>query len=228
MLALFMSQELTTLADIIRDGLNKIDQSFDLFTEGTLQIGHALLEARKSFETESGEINNRAFGQWISRNGFGRLDKHTRAALINMARNEAISRETLPYTDRRSWRYLWEDVIQYKIPAPPPPPLDPQSSGGYTATTDQSQDHSTEPSPKPIDGEILIDHQFIPISELRTEEESEPDIIDSQGVIPQELDEELAARIRHLATELSRTSYFGTESRKALKELINQLEEIKI
>jgi hypothetical protein len=165
---------LDEVADSIRDGFNKIDRSFSLFAEGTLQIGRALLIAKNLHP------DNQSFGRWIGRNKFDRLDAHTRAALMNMARHEEISRQVLLETDRRSWRLLWEHEIQFKIPMErwpePPPRKEPtttendSSRYGNAATTADSE---PEP-PKQAEVEILVGPgHFVPVSQLKPAESPE-------------------------------------------------------
>lgn len=188
----------------IQDGLDKIDQSRETFTEGTLQVGKGLLEAREAIESDT------QFGSWLSRNGFKRLDRHTRAALMNMARHEELSRQRLAFTDRRSWRYIWdEEIAPHTLPTRVEPiespkltlPAPDSSWCGYVTTPPEPFTSVVEESPKESIVEIGVGiARFVPVDELKPKEiPPEPENIQgvgSQADSPSTTDRNLDSTIR--------------------------------
>lgn len=232
---------LDEVADSIRDGFNKIDQSFGLFAEGTLQIGRALLIAKNLHP------DNQSFGRWIGRNKFDRLDAHTRAALMNMARHEEISRQVLLETDRRSWRLLWEHEIQFKIPMErwpePPPRKEPtttendSSRYGNAATTADSE---PEP-PKQAEVEILVGPgHFVPVSQLKPAESPEEQDLMEEVEIPREFPwgdspsavggqiVMTAAKLKELNSMVAggRVPILSRRDKRQIKEFLDEVEDL--
>ena len=84
-----------------------------LWIEGTLELINILDDARKRLGSDQ------AFGKWLTKNGYGedRLTRHNRQALQNMALDLNVTRKVLEQTDRRSWRLIWEEEIQPRLPS---------------------------------------------------------------------------------------------------------------
>lgn len=97
----------------IQKGLQQEDEGHKLWIEGTLELINILDDARKRFGSDQ------AFGTWLTDNGFGenRITRHDRSALLNMAEHPDLTREVLEQTHRRSWRLIWEEEIQPRLPS---------------------------------------------------------------------------------------------------------------
>jgi len=104
--------ELVSLSDLaitIRCEIANVEKSLIDFAESTMRLAHALRAAREFFS------DNSSFGKWMSENGLDVISHQDRAALINMAINEELSKEVLLETRRRSWQLVWVKEIQPKI-----------------------------------------------------------------------------------------------------------------
>jgi hypothetical protein len=89
----------------------KVQESNNLWIEGTLELINILHYARERFGSDQD------FGKWLTAKGYSedRLPRHHRQALLNMALDLEVTREVLAQTERRSWRYIWELEIQPKL-----------------------------------------------------------------------------------------------------------------
>jgi len=96
----------------IQDGLQQEAEGTNLWIEGTLELINILDDARNRLGSDQ------AFGKWLTENGYGedRITRHDRSALLNMAEHLNVTREVLEQTHRRSWRLIWEEEIQPRLP----------------------------------------------------------------------------------------------------------------
>jgi hypothetical protein len=96
----------------IENGLQQEAEGRKLWIEGTLELINNLDDARK-------RLGDQAFGKWLTNNGYGedRITRHDRSALLNMALHLNVTREVLEQTHRRSWRLIWEEEIQPRLPS---------------------------------------------------------------------------------------------------------------
>ena len=96
----------------IQDGLQREAEGHNLWIEGTLELINILDDARNRLGSDQ------AFGKWLTENGYGedRITRHDRSALLNMAEHLNVTREVLEQTHRRSWRLIWEEEIQPRLP----------------------------------------------------------------------------------------------------------------
>jgi hypothetical protein len=126
----------------IQDGRQQEDAGKKLWIEGTLELVSILDEARKSLGSDQ------AFGAWLTENGYGedRITRHDRAALLNMALHLQLTREVLQQTNRRSWRYIWEEEVQPRLPYVGQP-ADATSSATPAPTLEQPADGATPDAP---------------------------------------------------------------------------------
>jgi hypothetical protein len=106
----------------IQNALQQEAEGHKLWIQGTLELIRSLDDARKRLGSDQ------AFGTWLTDNGYGenRITRHDRAALLNMALDLNVTREVLEKTNRRSWRLIWEDEIQNRLPSTGQPPDDKQ------------------------------------------------------------------------------------------------------
>jgi hypothetical protein len=115
----------------IENGLQRETEGKKLWIEGTLELVGILDEARKRLGSDQ------EFGTWLADSGYGeeRITRHERAALLNMALNLDVTREVLEQTTRRSWRLIWEEEIQLRLPngGQPPDPSEPKAPNGSEA-----------------------------------------------------------------------------------------------
>ena len=97
----------------IQNALQQETEGHKLWTEGTLELINILDDARKRLGSDQ------AFGTWLSENGYGanRITRHDRSALLNMALDLHVTREVLEQTHRRSWRLIWEEEMQPRLPS---------------------------------------------------------------------------------------------------------------
>jgi hypothetical protein len=96
----------------IEKGLKLEAEGRKLWINGTLELINILDDARKRLGSDQ------AFGKWLTDNGYGedRISRHQRTALLNMAEHLDLTREVLEQTHRLSWRLIWEDEIQPRLP----------------------------------------------------------------------------------------------------------------
>src|SRR5262249_29543905 len=97
----------------IQDALQQEAEGCKLWIEGTLELINILDDALIRLGSDQ------AFGTWLTTNGYGedRITRHDRAALLNMAIHPERTREVLNQTHRRSWRLIWEEEIQPRLPS---------------------------------------------------------------------------------------------------------------
>src|SRR5262249_21012128 len=97
----------------IQDALQQEAEGHKLWIEGTLELISILDDARKRLGSDQ------AFGTWLTENGYGedRITRHDRSALLNMALDLNVTRKVLEQTHRRSWRLIWEEEIQTRLPS---------------------------------------------------------------------------------------------------------------
>jgi hypothetical protein len=112
----------------IQNALQQEDEGRKLWIEGTLELINILDDARNRLGSDQ------EFGTWLTNNGYGenRITRHDRSALLNMARDLNVTRKVLEQTHRRSWRHIWEDEIQPRLPqvGQPPDPKGPDAPDG--------------------------------------------------------------------------------------------------
>jgi hypothetical protein len=108
--------------DKTQTGLKQETAGRALWVEGTMELVQVLDEARKEHPSDQ------EFGGWLSSKGYGedRISSQDRAALLNMALNLDLTREILKQTIRRSWRLIWEEEIQPRLPSAGQPANDGQ------------------------------------------------------------------------------------------------------
>ena len=96
---------------LIEKGLEEEAKGRKDWIEGTIMLIEALDHGRK-------RLGDQAFGKWLTDNGYGeeRITRHDRSALLNMAIDLDITSEVLAQTHRRSWRLIWEEEIQPRLP----------------------------------------------------------------------------------------------------------------
>jgi hypothetical protein len=96
----------------IQDAIQQEAEGHKLWIEGTLELINILDDARKRLGADQ------EFGTWLTDNGYGedRITRHDRSALLNMALHLKVTREVLEQTNRRSWRYIWEEEVQPRLP----------------------------------------------------------------------------------------------------------------
>src|SRR6516225_2667888 len=89
-----------------------------LWIEGTLELINILDDARNRLGSDQ------AFGTWLTDNGYDEnlITRHDRSALLNMALDLNLTREVLEQTHRRSWRHIWEEEVQPRLPHAGQPP----------------------------------------------------------------------------------------------------------
>jgi len=101
----------------IQDALQQEAEGTNLWIEGTLELINVLDDARKRLGSDQ------AFGAWLSDSGYGdRITRHDRSALLNMAKHPNLTPKVLEQTHRRSWRLIWEEEIQTRLPSGGQPP----------------------------------------------------------------------------------------------------------
>jgi hypothetical protein len=108
---------------LIEEGLKTEDKGREDWINGTIMLIEALNDERK-------RLGDQAFGKWLTDNGYGedRITRHNRSALLNMAIDLDITRDVLEQTHRRSWRHIWEEEIQPRLPHVGQP-ADPDGEG---------------------------------------------------------------------------------------------------
>jgi len=95
----------------IQDALQQEAEGHNLWIEGTLELINILDDARNRLGSDQ------AFGTWLTDSGYGdRITRHDRSALLNMAKHPNVTRKVLEQTNRRSWRYIWEEEVQPRLP----------------------------------------------------------------------------------------------------------------
>ena len=101
-----------------------------LWIEGTLELISILDDAHKRLGSDQ------AFGTWLSDNGYGenRITRHDRSALLNMAADLNLTLEVLAQTHRRSWRHIWEEEVQSRLPHEGQPTDAKGTESSYSAT----------------------------------------------------------------------------------------------
>src|SRR5262249_29489581 len=114
----------------IQNALQQEAEGRKLWIEGTLELINILDDARNRFGSDQ------AFGMWLADNGYGetRIKRHDRSALLNMAQHLNVTRNVLEQTHRRSWRLIWEEEIQPRLPSDGQP-ADGEKSEEAPATT---------------------------------------------------------------------------------------------
>lgn len=73
--------------------------------DSSIELAALLCEARSRFS------NDNAFGKWLDENKIP-LKHQDRAALLNLGANVEAMRRALESTDRKSYRLIWQDVLQ--------------------------------------------------------------------------------------------------------------------
>jgi hypothetical protein len=71
------------------------------WVEGSLELAQALAEGRKGFPAD------KAFGQWLKKNGHDHVGHQDRAALLGLASDLNLARNVLTKTTRRSYQLIW-------------------------------------------------------------------------------------------------------------------------
>jgi hypothetical protein len=95
----------------IQNALQQEAEGKKLWIEGTLELINILDSARKRLGSDQ------AFGKWLTDSGYGDLiTRHDRSALLNMALHPNLTLEVLKQTHRRSWRHIWEEEVQPRLP----------------------------------------------------------------------------------------------------------------
>lgn len=96
----------------IESGLQQETEGRKFWIEGTITLIEILHAARNRLGSDQ------AFGAWLTENGYGedRINRHDRSALLNMALDLDVTCAVLEETHRRSWRYIWEDEVQPRLP----------------------------------------------------------------------------------------------------------------
>ena len=95
----------------IQDARQQEAEGHNLWIEGTLELISILDDARNRLGSDQ------AFGTWLTDSGYGdRITRHDRIALLNMAKHPNVTRKVLEQTNRRSWRYIWEEEVQPRLP----------------------------------------------------------------------------------------------------------------
>jgi len=85
------------------EATNKWIEGREEWIEETLRLARLLVEGRQRFPS------NEAFGKWIDGiKGLSLLSHQDRAALIQLGKWPAITRDVLEKTRRNSWREIWD------------------------------------------------------------------------------------------------------------------------
>jgi hypothetical protein len=114
----------------IEKGAQQEAEGRKLWIEGTLELINILDDARNRLGSDQ------AFGTWLTDNGYDEnlITRHDRSALLNMALDLNLTREVLEQTHRRSWRHIWEEEVQPRLPHAGQPP-DAKGPEEASATT---------------------------------------------------------------------------------------------
>jgi hypothetical protein len=131
----------------IQDALQQEAEGHNLWIEGTLELISILDDARNRLGSDQ------AFGTWLTENGYGedRITRHDRAALLNMAEHPDLTRKVLEQTHRRSWRYIWEEEVQPRLPYVGQP-ADGESPEANPANNSEQSAGEKKPTRRPRKG----------------------------------------------------------------------------
>jgi hypothetical protein len=115
----------------------------NLWVEGTVDVICVLHEARLRLASD------KEFGKWLADSGYGehRISRQDRAALLNMAINLDVTRRVLWETRRRSYRHIWTEEIQPRLPRLPHVGQPPVSRRPKTNTRPQTADNQSQAKP---------------------------------------------------------------------------------
>ena len=124
----------------IQDARQQEAEGHNLWIEGTLELISILDDARNRLGSDQ------AFGTWLTDSGYGdRITRHDRIALLNMAKHPNVTRKVLEQTNRRSWRYIWEEEVQPRLPYVG----QPAEGKSPEATPSNNPEQPAEPEKKP-------------------------------------------------------------------------------
>jgi hypothetical protein len=111
----------------------------DEWIQETLRLARLLVEGRQRFPS------NDAFGKWIdSIKGLSLLSHQDRAALIQLGKWPAITRDVLEKTRRNSWREIWDKEAKRVIEPSGGSRTRRLTSAGKTAEANEAHAHVTE------------------------------------------------------------------------------------
>jgi hypothetical protein len=110
----------------VQDGLEREAEGRELWIKGMEQLITALCDARRHLPADQ------EFHKWLTDYGYGedRLNRHDRAALLNMGDVFNVTRDVLKQTHRRSWQLIWREEIQPLLDGEPRLPNARQPADG--------------------------------------------------------------------------------------------------
>jgi hypothetical protein len=135
----------------VRRALDEWHDASENWIEKTLTLASELYAARQ----ECGD-NDRNFGMWLFDNGCDDLGRDARAALINLGKHSALSRQMMERSPSRSVELLWDQVKQH-LSESSDRSSTPETTISSAKPTDLPKKTETAPNPSPAKVPAIAD-----------------------------------------------------------------------
>ena len=134
-------EELKALGEKIKTTWNELKANEKGWPERIMAFAKALLAGRTHRSIANGRPGDLQFGKWLKENGYNFVTADNRAALLNLARNEAKAMKALRATTSDSVRSVWQSINPKK--------KEPKAKGSGKSKGTSTETTPTEETPQP-------------------------------------------------------------------------------